>query len=97
MPRDQEITLQETSRDQAHSPMRHCGEKRGFSRTERAEPKHLKKDLPDHNFPKEKSACIIRAFLLQITLLWKQNSNTLLITSTGAITMFHLIKETVSV
>ena len=43
--------------------------------TEGAEPKHLNKDLPDHNFHKEKSA-FIRALLLQITLLWKQNSNT---------------------
>lgn len=97
MPRAQEITLQETSRDQAHSPMRYCGAKHGFSKTETAEPKHLKKDFPHHNFPKEKSAYTIRAFLLQIILLWKQNSNTLLITSTRAITMCDLIKETVSV
>lgn len=42
--------------------------------TERAEPKHLKEDLPDHNFRKEKSA-FIRSFLLQITFLWEQNSD----------------------
>lgn len=43
--------------------------------SETVEPKHLKGDLPDHNFQKEKPA-FIKAFLLQMTLLWKQNSNT---------------------
>lgn len=45
--------------------------------TERVEPTSLKEDLPDHAFHTEKSA-FIWAFLLQITLSWKQSLNTVI-------------------
>lgn len=62
---------------------------------ERAEPLHLKADLPDNDFCKEESA-YIRTFLLQIILLWKESSTITIIASSAAIITHHLITATVN-
>lgn len=98
MPRDHEITFQETSRDLGVIyPWGTVQKIMALPGIERADPKHLKEDLLDQNFHKKKSG-YIRTFLLQITLSWKQNSNIAInYEQWSHLNAGYLIKETVSV